>query len=194
MMRIVHPVARRVMALVLGSLLPTAGCQAERYAVQEAVIPRCSATTKDPDPWLEAVAERIRTRDDLFRQLVAGHGAPSSCKGGATQQFDTQTFGSISFEWRDGMTFTVQTFPPESSIIQLALQSGLSDRDSLVRQIQGYLRDRGISIDWATPRTQSTTAGRVLEFASASPGMNAQVTLEYDTKDRLVAIRIALAL
>ena len=187
--------ARRVVAIALACLqLAVVGCLAQWPAAQDAVDAKCSNVAKDADPWLEAIAERIRRSDGLFRQLVSAHGLPSSCQGGATEQFDGQQFGSVSFGWRDGLSFTVRTLPPESSIVELKMRGGFPDKDGLFRQVQAYVQDRGLVIDWAKPRVHSTPTERTEEFASASPRINASVILTYDADTRLVSVGIRLAL
>jgi hypothetical protein len=167
-------------------------CSTHPHVAQEHACVKCSNVAKDP--WLEAIAERIRTHDSLFRRLVAVHGPPSFCQGRSSQQFEGQSFGSVTFGWRHGLSFSVQTFPPESSIIQLSMRDGFSDKNDLLLQIQDSLEDRGITIDWARSRVRLTTTGWTEEFASASTDLNAQVTLDYDTDGRVLLVKISLAL
>jgi hypothetical protein len=186
---------RRRFALVLIWLqLFAAGCEAQTNERAAAPNAQCRNAAKASDPWLEEIAQRLLTHDTLLRQLVKTQGPPVSCSGGPNQEFDGRQFGSIRFAWREGLAFAVQTLPPESSIVELAQPGGFPDPSALVQLVQTYVRDRGMPIDWSKPQLRPIAGGRVEEFRSDKPGMNAGVAFQYEGDSRLVAVRISLAL
>ncbi|GEM_PF-6283891 len=189
-MRLINKHRLVVLSLMWLQLL-VVGCHAQGVSIPS---DRCSTVALAKDPWLDAIEERIRTNDGLFRYLVAVYGTPSSCKGGTTGQFEGEYFGSIMFEWANGLIFAVHTEPPESSIVELKINEGFSDKKSLFQEVKSYVQNKGISIDWTTPRILSTTTGRTEEYSSTSAGINAFVKLEYDVHVRLLAVKISLAL
>lgn len=158
---------------------------------QTAAWPACDAP--DADPWVQELRDRVLQFDDLAVFAVESFGAPLTCEGVVSTEFDGMSFGSLRLGFAEGVTFQVETQPPEASAVTLRAPSGFADEASARQALEFYAADIGLDIDWTTPEI-STEAGDSTETLwDPDSGLNASASMVF--KDgSLVAMSLSLAL
>ncbi len=185
-----HRIWRLIVVVVGAAILPGAW-QVEAVGAQEGGSAKCDGP--DVDPWLSDLRDRVMSYGGLVHFAVRQYGAPTACEGAATTDFDGAKFGNLRLSFVEGVTFEVQTMPPESSVSTLRASSGFGD-ESLVRQaLRQHTTDIGLAIDWTAPEVTMEGAELVHVFWDSDPGLNASASLIF-AKGKLVAVRVSMAL
>ena len=153
--------------------------------------PACDAP--DSDPWVRELRDRVLGFDDLATFAVESYGAPLTCEGRVMDEFDGMSFGSLRLGFSDGVTFQVETQPPEASAVTLRAPSGFGDEASARQALERYAADIGLDIDWTTPEVTTETGESTETFWDPEPGLNASASLVF-ADGSLVALRLSLAL
>jgi hypothetical protein len=147
----------------------------------------------DVDPWISDLRARVESYHGLYRFAVEWLGAPISCEGEITMEFDGAMFGSLLFAFGEGASLSVETMPPETSIALLRAPSGLADVEAVRAALRDHAEGIGLAIDWSTPEVTSEGGEVVHTFWDPEPGLNASASLIY-ASDALVGIRVSMAL
>ena len=74
--------------------------------------------------------DRVLAYDVLSRFAVESYGAPLTCEGVVTSEFDGMTFGSLRLGFSAGASLLVETWPPEASAVALRVPGGAGRGDS----------------------------------------------------------------
>ena len=131
--------------------------------------------------------------DMLANYAVKLYGPPLSCEGTVTSEFDGSKFGMVRLGFSKGVTFTVETLPPETSIITLRCPAGFDDQASARRALAAYSSSVGLRIDWTAPTETKEGGERIQSFWDPDPGVNGSTSLVF-SGDTLVALRFSMAL
>ena len=131
--------------------------------------------------------------DELVAFAVAAYGAPLECGGEVSTEFDGMKFGSVRLDFSEGVSFEVETLPPEASVATLSAPSGFAD-EVLARQVlQVYTERIGVEIDWTASEITDQEDERVETFRDPDSGLNASASHVY-SGDSLVELRFSMAL
>ena len=160
-------------------------------AARAAEWPACDAP--DSDPWVRDLRDRVLGFDDLAIFAVEAYGAPLTCEGKVTDEFDGMSFGSLHLGFSDGVTFQVETQPPEASSVTLRAPSGFADGASARQALERYGADIGLDIDWTAPEVTTEAGERTERYWDPDSGLNASASLLF-RDESLVAMRLSLAL
>lgn len=147
----------------------------------------------DGNPWVSALRDRVLAYNGLARYAVERHGTALTCEGAVTAEFDGNQFGMVRLRFAGDVTLTVETMPPEASVVMLRSVSGFEDADAVRHALRDYVSGAGIAVDWTTPEETEENGERVLTFWDPTPGLNGSASLIY-RGDVLVAIRFSMAL
>lgn len=146
----------------------------------------------EADPWVTELRNRVLSGDRLAAYAVERYGPPRRCEGAVTAEFDGAKFGSVRLDFADGVTFTVETQPPEASIVVLRAISGLGAAAAVRRVLEAYSAGLGLRIDWTVPAESRDGDERVQSFWDPEPGVNGSASLIF-LGDTLVAVRVSMA-
>jgi len=158
---------------------------------QAPVWPACDAP--DADAWVRDLRERVVQFDDLAGFAMESYGAPLTCEGVVSNEFDGMSFGSLRLGFSEGVTFQVETQPPESSSVTLRAPSGFADEASARMALERYAADIGLDIDWTAPEVTTEAGKRTETFWDPDSGLNASASVVFEDGS-LVAMRLSLAL
>lgn len=147
----------------------------------------------DADPWVSDFRTRVESYDRLYRFAVERFGAPTSCEGQITMEFDGANFGSLRFGFAGGMSYSVESMPPETSIAFLRAPGGFVDVDAVRSLLEAHTAAIGLAIDWSAPEIGEEDGEVVHTFWDPEPGLNASASLIF-IGDALVGIRVSMAL
>ena len=145
------------------------------------------------DPWVAQLRDRILNFNDLAVHAIGRYGPPSTCDGSVNDNFDGAKFGVVTLSFGDDVSLTVETFPPEASIVSFSDTSGFDDEREMRELLLAYTDDVGLRVDWSIPDVRRGEGTRVETYFDAHPGMNASVALHY-TDGALTQIEVKLAL
>ena len=170
-------------------------------AVALAVSPSAATTTAvgracegpDVDPWVADFRARVESYDGLYRFAVERFGAPLTCEGEVTMEFDGARFGALRFGFQDGASYAVESLPPETSIAVLRAPGGLQDADAVRTMLRAHTAAVGLAIDWSAPEIGEEGGDVVHTFWDPEPGLNASASLIF-MGDALVGVRVSMAL
>jgi hypothetical protein len=190
-----HSIKYNVLLVIIWSQLLLVGSYSSDLAAGQGTNnSKSSNLTNANGNWLESTKYRIQENSTLYRYMVSIYGPPSSYQGNATVVFEDRSFGLIEFKWIDKLIYSVQTLPPESSIIILRFNKGYSDKKKLFQQVQNYIRERGLQINWTKPQIIKNPSSYAENYVSQSTDVNANVIYEYNLQGLLVSVKITLAL
>lgn len=147
----------------------------------------------DVDPWVTGLRDRIMNFNALAAYAQRTHGPATACDGEVVDDFNGAKFGVVALTFGEDVTLTVQTFPPEASIVSFADASGFSDERGIRELLLAYTTDVGLRVDWSIPDVKQGDGTRVETYFDLHPGMNASVALHYSDAT-LTEIRVTLAL
>lgn len=147
----------------------------------------------DAPRWVVQLRDRMTGRDGLVRYAIERHGPPRTCDGSVTAEFDGMEFGELRLGFADGVTFEVETLPPESSIVTLRVPGGFGDEAAARLLLQTYTARVGVDIDWGAAMVTMVDGERIHTFQDPDDGLNATGSLIF-RGDRLVGLRFSLAL
>jgi pimeloyl-ACP methyl ester carboxylesterase len=154
-------------------------------------MPACDGP--DADPWVTGLRDRVLDFDELVAFAVAAYGAPLECGGEVSTEFDGMKFGSVRLDFSEGVSFEVETLPPEASVATLSAPSGFAD-EVLARQVlQVYTERIGVEIDWTASEITDQEDERIETFRDPDSGLNASASHVY-SGDSLVGLRFSMAL
>jgi hypothetical protein len=157
------------------------------------VAPARQCEGPDVDPWVTDFRSRVESYDALYQLAADRYGPPTECEGTVTMEFDGARFGSLVLGFPGGVTFAVETMPPESSVTTLRAPGAFEEPELVRRGLEDYASGRGLAIDWSTPEI-SEDAGEVIHtFWAPEPGLNASASLIF-SGDALVGVRMSMAL
>ena len=147
----------------------------------------------DLDPWVRELGSRVESHDGLARFAEDRYGPPVTCEGVVTTEFDGMKFGRVLLTYAGGVELSVETMPPEASIVILSAGSGFSAEGPVVEALRTYAAGVGLQLDWANPEV-TTTGGEVTEtFWDAESGLNASASV-VRRSGVLHSVRLAMAL
>ena len=148
----------------------------------------------DVDPWVADFRGRVESYDDLYRFAVERFGPPVSCEGAIGDEFDGARFGSLTFTFVEGITYSVETMPIETSLSTMRHPTGFEDPDAMREALAADAEGTGLRIDWSTPPEVSELDGEVIHsYWDPETGLNASASLIY-AGGELVGIRLSMAL
>ncbi len=160
---------------------------------QRPLSPRAPCEGPDADPWVTGLRDRVISLNPLVDYTVDLYGLPLTCEGTVTSEFDGSKFGAVRLGFAEGVTFEVETMPPETSVVTLRDPLGFDDEAS-ARQILGaYSSDFGLQIDWTAPTVTAEGDERVQSFWDPDAGLNGSASFFF-LEDTLVALRFSVAL
>lgn len=145
------------------------------------------------DPWVTGLRDRILNFNDLATHAVRSYGPPVACEGAVTDDFDGAKFGVVTLTFGADVRLSVETFPPEASIVSLSDAAGFDDERAIRELLLAYTTDVGLRVDWSIPDVRTDDGARVETYFDAHPGMNASVQLHY-SDGSLTEVRVTLAL
>lgn len=180
---------RKAVLTAFLSFFIVSGCNAEN--VTEAN--RCYLTAATADSWLVSLQDRVRENDGIFAYMQKLHGAPQGCEGKLGDGFDGQQFGQFSFRWTDGVVFSVEVLPPETSIRKVDFAQTGPAEDTLVDSLKKVLVAEGLEMDWAKPASEVAASGSIKTYSSTVPGMNAFLRVIYDKEGKVSGIETSIA-
>lgn len=147
----------------------------------------------DVDPWVVATAERVARFDGLFAFALEQFGEANGCTGRVTDEFDGARFGTVTWTFGGGATFSLTTMPPETSIVRLRHADGFGDSVAASAALRAYADAVGVAIDWSAPEVSLEGEGEVQSFWDPDSGLNASASLMF-VADALVEVRFSMAL
>lgn len=147
----------------------------------------------DADPWVAQLRDRMISFNLLVAHAIELNGSPLTCEGAVTSEFDGAKYGTLTLGFDHGMTFVVETMPPETSIVTLRTGSGFDDEVSARRLLETYSAGVGVDIDWESATETAEGEELVSSYWDPDPGLNASASLIF-LDDTLVAIRFSMAL
>ena len=147
----------------------------------------------DEDPWVLELRERILQFDDLAGFAVESYGAPLTCEGAVTTEFDGMKYGSLRLGFSEGAGFQVETMPPEASVVTLRAPTGFEDEAQARQVLEGYADSIGLEIDWTAPEVTTEAGERTETFWDPDTGLNGSVSLIF-ADSSLVGLRLRMAL
>jgi hypothetical protein len=148
----------------------------------------------DVDPWIGELRDRVLSYDGLALWAVDVYGAPTSCDGAVMDEFDGAKFGAVVLGFADGVALTVETMPPEVSIVSLRAPTGFADGPAVLLSLRAYAATRGLAIDWdAPPETSVDEDESTATYWDPDTGLNGSASL-VTVDDALVEVRVIMAL
>ena len=188
--RVVRNTVTAHLLLVLWALASCAVASAQ--AVQPPVSgPACEGP--DVDPWVTGLRDRALSSNQLAAYALERYGPLLHCTGLVTTEFDGAKFGIVRLEFTGGVILTIETMPPETSIVSLRAGAGFGDAGALRRVLEAYAAGAGLHIDWTAPTVTREGDERRATFWDPDPGLNASATLLF-VQDTLVAVGVSMAL
>ena len=157
----------------------------------EAAVPACVGP--DVDPWVAATAARVARFDGLFVFALEQFGEANGCAGTVTDEFDGARFGTVTWTFGGGATFSLTTMPPETSIVRLSRAGGFDDPAAASAALRAYADGIGVAIDWSVPEVALEGESEVRSFRDPESGLNASASLVF-VADALVEVRFSMAL
>ena len=145
------------------------------------------------DPWITEIRDRVMAFDQLAKYAVELYGLPLSCDGSVTDEFDGRKFGVLRLVFAEGVTFRIETMPPETSIITLRSSTGFDDEDAMRQVLETYSVNVGLRIDWTAPTEAMEDDERIQAYWDPDSGVNGSASLVY-SESALVAVRFSMAL
>ena len=186
-------VARSVLRIAVVLILAATACRADAEPSGSADVV-ASPCEEIVDAWVQGLCARVVEAEGLYRIATEAGGPPASCSGSVTGEFEDRKFGDLRCEWSSGQRFTLSTFPPESSVVELQSAAGLARPDELRGALKEYVKAIGLEIDWSNAETRPAENGSVEEFSEETPGTNAFVRLRYDREHQLIGVSVSMAL
>ncbi len=171
------------------------GSGAETGQGEEAGSPAALVPCDGPgvDPWVAGLRDRVLSSDMLANYAAKLYGPSVSCEGAVTSEFDGAKFGTVRLGFSQGVTFTAETMPPETSIVTVRSPAGFENEASARKALGAYCASVGLRIDWTAPNETTEGEERVQRFWDPDPGVNGSASL-YFREGVLVAIRFSMAL
>jgi hypothetical protein len=146
------------------------------------------------DPWIGELRDRVLSYDGLALWAVDAYGGPRSCDGAVTDEFDGAKFGAVTLGFANGVALTVETMPPEVSIVSLRAPAGFADGPAVLRSLRAYAAARGLAIDWdAPPETSVDGDESTATYWDPDTGLNGSASV-VTVDDALVEVRVSMAL
>lgn len=139
-------------------------------AVALAPVP-CDDPTADP--WVTGFRDRIVAYSSLYAFATEQYGEPASCDAEIGMEFDGRSFGIIRFGFGDGIELSVETMPPETSIVTLGSQTGFEAEEPVLEALRAYTAGRGLEIDWNAPEIEADGNEVTRVYWDPEPGLNA---------------------
>ncbi|HKJ01327.1 MAG TPA: hypothetical protein VJ997_02700 [Longimicrobiales bacterium] len=160
-------------------------------AVRRLGAPACDG--QDVDPWVTELRDRVEAYNGLARFAQGRFGPPIACEGKVTAEFDGVRFGSLVLGYSGGVALSVETMPPETSIVVLSAAMGFDAEPLVVEALRAYALGVGLRLDWTHPEV-TTTGDEVSEtFWDPESGLNASASL-IRSGGVLRSVRLAMAL
>ena len=145
------------------------------------------------DSWTKARRDGLLARNELVGYAAELYGPPESCEGAVDAEFDGQEFGTLNLGFSEGVTFRLQTMPPESGTVTLRVPPGFEDEETAKGVLRTHSARVGVEIDWTIPEVTMEGAERVTSFWDPDQGLNARASFIY-LDGKLVGLRFSLAL
>ena len=147
----------------------------------------------DADPWVSDFRARVESYDGLYALAAERLGAPTTCEGEITMEFDGARFGVLRFGFAEGASYWVESMPPETSIAVLRSPGGFEDADDIRRALEAHTAGIGLAIDWSSPELGDENGEIVHTFWDPELGSNASASLIF-SGELLVGVRVSMAL
>lgn len=150
-------------------------------------------TGEKDSEWVQGRQEALQ-QESLFRFVLSEAGSPTSCKAKLTQNGPDGKFGSITYEFKNGFTYTAESLPPESSVVTLDASNGFTSEPKAVRQLKEAAAKTGLQINWtAKPELGKEGETETKTFWDPDEGRNGRGFLTYK-KGKLISIGFGMAL
>lgn len=132
--------------------------------------------------------------DVLFSFAITLAGLPDSCQARITSSTEDGKFGQYAYSFKNGITYEVQSSPPETGAVTLSASHGFPDATVAFRELKKSTEKVGLHIDWAShPELRKSGETETQTFWSSDSGANARGFLSY-RDGHLVAIGYGTAL
>lgn len=150
----------------------------------------CPDTAQAPSFYKSLGEENI-----LFGYLAKENGDPARCADGPETKFDGEDYNLLELTWNNGLSFSLQSLPPETSITKIKLESGFPDKNALQQTIREHIDavSDGIEFNWDEPGISKNEKGTTEEFIGEPSGMNAIVRFYKDLDNRLTEASVSFA-
>jgi len=143
--------------------------------------------------WIANLRERLLSFDVLGRHAVERFGAPTACRGEVTSEFDGMEFGRLRLEFPGGAALQVESFPPESSRVELTVPGGFPDENQARRLLRAYVDEIGAGVDWSAPELAKEDGATVEIYWATDPELNVSAQV-VSTGGKITTLRFAMAL
>lgn len=180
-------------AVALGFALSITACQTP---AEQAGPAACLANSPEAVDWTAQASSRAVTFDVLLADVVAREGRWKACRGELHSLGDQGTgFGRLTYSFASGLTLTIESLPPESSVVTLRREAGLLTEADWVGMLKRYAAARGVPIDWSRPIVVKRTEGAAtLRYEAAETGWNASAVIERGATGQLTGLSLSVAL
>jgi hypothetical protein len=172
------------------------GCWAQASPAQEEKAEVLGTQTlcdhPDADPWVQERRDHLPGRDEFVAYATSEFGPPSRCHGEVETESAGLKFGYVELDLSEGVTFRLETMPPEISIATLRVPVGFKDEEEARRLLADRATRVGLEVDWTTPEVSDEAGARVEAYWDPNQGLNGQAALIF-REDRLVAVRFSIA-
>lgn len=145
------------------------------------------------DPWVTDLRDSVMRYSEFAHFAVRRYGAPTACDGKVTTEFDGARFGRVILTFIEGVTLTVETMPPETSISTFRASGGFGDGAEVRALLREYASGLGLSIDWTAPEIRTEGGEVVHQFWDPEPGLNGSASFIF-LDGTLVGVRVSMAL
>lgn len=146
----------------------------------------------DADVWVAERADLLLRFDGLLMFARERYGEPLECVGEVTAEFDGAPYGTVTFRFRDEVSFQLETMPIETSVVRLLAPAGFDDAAAVTEALRAYAAGIGLDIDWSTPEPHQLGEPGVRTFRDPEEGLNGSASLVH-AGDALVEVRLSIA-
>lgn len=145
------------------------------------------------DPLVTELRDRLE-RGELARFAGDHFGARTACEGLVTTEFDGRTFGIVRLTYPQGVSLSLETMPPETSIVVLTRPDGFDADDRAIAALRRHAKDIGLRIDWEAPPEQTVDGDKTIHtFWDPDSGLNASASV-VRVGESLRSLRLSMAL
>jgi hypothetical protein len=157
-----------------------------------AADPKCQ--TSGPAAWNADWVHAIAA-DEFFKTVVTPLAGPlQECviKTG-NEAFEQKYFGTAAFHFAR-IDYSISTDAPETSVEIIHFKQALGDPQAFLDRYKQDIARKGSKIDWAHAQEGTESGLRTFEYWDPAAGANTHTTLCYDSHDKLVEVRMSMAL
>jgi len=137
--------------------------------------------------------QKTMKQDQFYLYAVKLFNKPAACKGKFEGDIEESGNSVMILTFSNGATYSVETFPPESSMEKLRAPDGFPDEKEARSFMKRYSEERGVHIDWSKQEENHEGDEQSFTFWDPDDGLNAGVDLVYKNR-KLVEISFHMAL